>query len=80
MITKKGNGYNSKNRKNPFSIANMEEIDFKNVEFLKQFTTERGKILPRRITGATNKQQRYITRAIKRARCIALMAFVSKDQ
>ena len=50
------------------------------MDFLKQFTTERGKILPRRITGATNKQQRYITRAIKRARCIALMAFVSKDQ
>ncbi|MCH9620902.1 MAG: hypothetical protein S4CHLAM20_03100 [Chlamydiia bacterium] len=60
-------------------ISSHKEIDYKDVELLKQFITERGKILPRRITGITAKQQRYVTKAIKRARCIALMPFVSNE-
>jgi small subunit ribosomal protein S18 len=50
-------------------------IDYKNVALLKQFITDRGKILPRRVTGATAKQQRKLTIAIKRARAIALLPY-----
>ncbi len=50
-------------------------IDYKNVSLLKQLISERGKILPRRITGASAKQQRKIAVAIKRARAIALLPY-----
>lgn len=56
-----------------------EPIDYKNVELLQKFITERGKILPRRITGLTAKQQRDLTTAIKRARILALLPFVNKE-
>ena len=52
-------------------------IDYKNTELLLRFINEQGKILPRRITGITAKQQRQLTRAIKRARHLALIPFVS---
>jgi small subunit ribosomal protein S18 len=52
------------------------EIDFKDVETLKRCVTERGKILPARITGSCARHQRELTRAIKRARIIALLPFV----
>lgn len=48
-------------------------IDYKNPEILKRFITDRGKIIPRRISGATQSQQRQITLAIKRARFLALI-------
>lgn len=48
-------------------------IDYKNPEVLKRFITDRGKIIPRRISGATSSQQRKITLAIKRARFLALI-------
>ena len=50
-------------------------VDYKEVMFLRNFTTERGKIIPRRITGNCAKHQRLVTRAIKRARNIALLPF-----
>ncbi|HPX70402.1 MAG TPA: 30S ribosomal protein S18 [Bacillota bacterium] len=50
-------------------------VDYKDVETLKKYITERGKILPRRVTGACTMHQRHITRAIKRARTIALLPF-----
>jgi small subunit ribosomal protein S18 len=56
-----------------------EPIDYKDVDLLRKFITERGKILPRRITGLTAKQQRELTRAIKRARVLALLPFVNKE-
>jgi len=52
-------------------------IDYKDVKTLKHFTTERGKILPRRISGNCAKHQRQLTLAIKRARAIALMPFTA---
>jgi len=52
------------------------EIDYKDAAKLKRFVSERGKILPRRITGSCAKHQRAITVAIKRARHIALMPYV----
>lgn len=51
-------------------------IDYKDVRMLKYFLSERGKIIPRRITGTCAKHQRFLTVAIKRARTIALLPFV----
>lgn len=56
-----------------------EPIDYKDVDLLRKFVTERGKILPRRITGLTAKQQRDLTQAIKRARLLALLPFINKE-
>ena len=53
-------------------------IDYKDAETLRRFTTEMGKILPRRITGTCAKHQRQLARAIKRARIIALLPFTTK--
>lgn len=53
-----------------------EEIDYKDSAKLRRYMTERGKILPRRITGACAKHQRKLTTAIKRARTVALLPFV----
>ena len=51
-------------------------IDYKDAKSLRYFTTERGKIIPRRISGACAKHQRALTHAIKRARTISLLPFV----
>ncbi|MEQ8970472.1 MAG: 30S ribosomal protein S18 [Coleofasciculus sp. C1-SOL-03] len=66
-------------RKRLSPIKPGEPIDYKDVELLRKFITERGKILPRRITGLTSQQQRALTRAIKRARLLALLPFVNKE-
>jgi len=58
-----------------FCADKTEVIDYKDVEKLKKYVTERGKILPRRITGTCTMHQREVTKAIKRARTIALMPF-----
>ena len=60
-------------------IKPQDPIDYKDVDLLRKFVTERGKILPRRITGLTAKQQRDLTVAIKRARVIALLPFINKE-
>ncbi|MDB9526920.1 30S ribosomal protein S18 [Oscillatoria sp. CS-180] len=54
-------------------------IDYKDVDLLRKFITERGKILPRRISGLTAKQQRDLTVAIKRARMLALLPYVNRE-
>ncbi len=59
-----------------FTANKIEHIDFKDVDLLKRFITERGKILPRRITGTSAKYQRKLAIAIKRARHMALLPFV----
>ena len=60
-------------------IKPQDPIDYKDVDLLRKFVTERGKILPRRITGLTAKQQRDLTVAIKQARMIALLPFINKE-
>ena len=55
------------------------KIDYKNVAILNNFVTERGKIMPRRITGNCANHQRELTAAIKRARTIAIMPFVAAE-
>ena len=57
--------------------ANKAKIDYKDADGLRRFTTERGKILPRRITGTCAKHQRELALAIKRARAICLLPFVA---
>lgn len=66
-------------RKKMSPLQPGEEIDYKDVRRLQRFLTERGKILPRRATGLTAKQQRQVSGAIKRARQIALLPYVKRD-
>ena len=54
-----------------------EAIDYKDVEKLKKYVTERGKILPKRITGTCAVHQREVTKAIKRARIVALLPYTA---
>lgn len=61
----------------PFTVAGIKEIDYKDTETLSQFITERGKILPRRITGVSAWHQKKLAKAIKRARHMALLPFVA---
>ena len=58
-----------------FCVDKVEEIDYKDANKLKRYITERGKILPRRISGTCAKHQRQLTVAIKSARCVALLPF-----
>ena len=55
-------------------LEGVTEIDYKDAELLKKFMSENGKIIPRRLTGASAQQQRQITRAIRRARVMGLVA------
>lgn len=61
-----------------FTANGITYIDYKDVDLLKRFVSERGKILPRRVTGTSAKYQRKLTTAIKRARHMALLPFVSE--
>ena len=58
-----------------FCVEKVQHIDYKDVLRLRRFTSERGKILPRRMTGTCAKHQRQLSTAIKRARTIALMPY-----
>ncbi len=60
-------------------IKPQDPIDYKDIDLLRKFVTERGKILPRRITGLTSKQQRDLALAIKRARIVALLPFINAE-
>ncbi|MEX1012547.1 MAG: 30S ribosomal protein S18 [Waddliaceae bacterium] len=66
-----------KKKQCPFTAAGIKEIDYKDVETLEQFITERGKILPRRISGVSAYHQKKLSNAIKRARYMALLPFVA---
>lgn len=60
-----------------FCVDKVETIDYKDVARLRRFVSERAKILPRRVTGTCARHQRELTVAIKRARHIALLPFIS---
>jgi len=65
--------------KSCFFCANKDkEIDYKDIKTLQRFVTDRGKIVPRRITGTCAKHQRAVTREIKKARAIALLPYVKE--
>jgi small subunit ribosomal protein S18 len=79
MAYEKGARPNRKSRKKvcAFCVDKVEEIDYKDVQKLRKFTSERAKILPRRVTGTCARHQRELTTAIKRARQVALMAYTA---
>ncbi|HCL78776.1 MAG TPA: 30S ribosomal protein S18 [Synergistaceae bacterium] len=58
-----------------FCVDKIEHVDYKDVEKLRKYVSERGKIVPRRVTGNCAKHQRQLTEAIKRARHIALLPY-----
>ncbi|SMC00027.1 SSU ribosomal protein S18P [Thermanaeromonas toyohensis ToBE] len=58
-----------------FCMDKIEQVDYKDVNRLRKYITERGKIIPRRITGNCARHQRQLTRAIKKARIMALLPF-----
>lgn len=60
----------------PFSGPDAPKIDYKDTKLLQRYISERGKIVPRRITAVSSKKQRELARAIKRARILALLPFV----
>ena len=62
----------------PFAGANAPKIDYKDVKLLQRYISERGKIVPSRITAVSQKNQRELARAIKRARFLALLPYVVK--
>ena len=62
----------------PFSGVNAPKIDYKDVKLLLRFTSERGKIVPSRITAVSLKKQHELARAIKRARYLALLPYLVK--
>lgn len=63
----------------PFKAAGVKKIDYKDIDTLTQFITERGKILPRRITGVSYHYQKLLKNAIKRARYMAFVPFVAEE-
>ncbi len=70
---------NRKGRKKvcAFCVDNIENIDYKDIAKLRRFISERAKILPRRVTGTCAHHQRKLTTAIKRARHLALLPYIS---
>ncbi len=61
-----------------FTADGVKEIDYKDLETLKQYITETGKIVPSRITGTRAKYQRQLSRAVKRARYLALLPYMDR--
>ncbi len=61
-----------------FSAEGIKEVDYKDVDLLKDFITENGKIIPARITGTKAKYQRQLTSAVKRARFLASLPYTDK--
>lgn len=75
---KRERGRKPKKKVCSFCVDKIEKIDYKDVSKLRRYVTERGKILPRRISGNCAKHQRQLTVAIKRARNIALLPFTAE--
>jgi len=66
-------------KKNISPIGLTQKIDYKDIDLLRLFITDQGKILPRRATGVTVQQQRKLAKAIKRARILSLFPFVASN-
>lgn len=80
MAQQRRGGFKRRKKEVDFIMTNkIEYVDYKDTELLSRFVSERGKILPRRVTGTSAKNQRKVTTAIKRARVMALMPYVNED-
>ena len=64
-------------KKNPLKAAGVEKVDYKDINLLRQFISDRGKIRSRRVTGLTPPQQRQVATAVKNAREMALLPYSS---
>ena len=62
----------------PFSQPNSPEIDYKDIRLLSRYLTEKGKIIPSRITGVSKKKQKELSKAIKKARFLSLLSYTNK--
>jgi small subunit ribosomal protein S18 len=78
MLKKAAKGRRPKKKVCTFCVDMVEAIDYKDVNKLRKYISERGKILPRRISGNCAKHQRQLTAAVKRARNIALLPFTTE--
>jgi small subunit ribosomal protein S18 len=70
-----GKGRGGSTRKKVLSEEIFSKVDYKNPQILRSFVTDRGKMIPRRISGASARQQRVISTAVRRARMLALLPF-----
>lgn len=76
---RRGGGQRRRKKVCYFCANHVDYIDYKDVELLKRYISEKGKILPRRVTGTCAKHQRILTVAIKRARIMGLLPFTTVD-
>ena len=76
---RRGGGARRRKKVCYFCANHVDYIDYKDVELLKRYISEKGKILPRRVTGTCAKHQRTLTVAIKRARIMGLLPFTTVD-
>ena len=76
---RRGGGQRRRKKVCYFCANHIDYIDYKDVDLLKRYISEKGKILPRRVTGTCAKHQRTLTVAIKRARIMGLLPFTTVD-
>lgn len=69
----------AKIKQNPSVIGINVKIDYKDIDLLKLFVTDQGKIIPRRVSGITAQQQRKVAKSIKRARTLSLLPFIGSN-
>ena len=79
MAQQRRGGFKRRKKVDFIAANKIENVDYKDTELLKRFISERGKILPRRVTGTSAKNQRKVVTAITRARIMALLPFVAND-
>ena len=75
---KQNSPFENKVRFCPFSQPNSPIIDYKDIKLLSRYLSEKGKIIPSRITGVSRKKQKELSRAIKRARFLSLLSYTNK--
>ena len=75
---KQNSPFETRNKFCPFSQPSSPTIDYKDIKLLSRYITEKGKIIPSRITGVSRKKQKELSRAIKRARFLSLLSYTNK--
>ena len=75
---KKNSPFEEKKRFCPFSQKNSPKIDYKDIKLLSRYVSEKGKMIPSRITNVSSKKQKELSKAIKRARFLSLMSYTQK--